>query len=422
MSELWNNLSRRTFIGSGHLTCDNFSEEWKCDFCIAQLINGRIVIQVSGLKDSVFSRLHNLLDRIDTFTITGELEQGYKLKATEINLSWTMFSFNDKDYFEGYVTSPGFVEITHPRYADAFYSKIVYEVTNLSLGRQHDVEATIEGAKIRVHRIPKSNDVLRYARGLKTSRILSAISVDLLERPSSDNSRELISDLCSLLTLAQRSCVHKVASHWQDPDGVTKRSLYQEPVFEYPPAPRPLIPAEALGSFLEDTFKNYNEKWNIWKLPWAIDYYVQSMSLRHVFAQSIGFFTALETLKDAFLKQPGREGLEYYVTRGQFKKKKISDKVLNILSETFEEFRNLLADTSDTSEEKAVERQTLKSKVGELNRRAYKLVLREMFSELGIIVDDNDLKLLVDLRNKIIHSGTPNYESDRWPNLTEAAN
>ena len=38
------------------------------------------------------------------------------------------------------------------------------------------------------------------------------------------------------------------------------------------------------------------------------------MSLRHIFAQSIGFFTALETLKAAFLKQPEREGLEYYVT------------------------------------------------------------------------------------------------------------
>jgi hypothetical protein len=373
MSEFWDDLCKITFAGKGNLTCSQFTENWECDFRVAQLLNARIVVQVHGLKPSAFTRLHNFLDRLDDVSITGTLNGGCELEATNIDLSWTTFSLNDGDYFEGYVISPGFVEITHPEYVEKLYPKITNEVTNLSLGRQHSIEANIEGAKITLGWLPKHNDFLRYARGLRSARILSVITMDFLEPLAFDESRNLNLNLCSLLTLAQRSYICRVASHWQDADGITKKSRYEEPVFDYPPSPRPLIPIEALGNFVEVTLENYNKEWNNWKLPWAIDYYVQAMSLRHLLAQSVGFFTALETLKCAFLKQPGRDKLEYYVT-----------------------------------------------KAGKLKRRAYKWVLKEMFRELNMRVDNDDLELLVALRNRIIHCGVPNYEED--PDMSKATN
>ncbi|TET24469.1 MAG: hypothetical protein E3J73_08210 [Candidatus Bathyarchaeum sp.] len=153
----------------------------------------------------------------------------------------------------------------------------------------------------------------------------------------------------------------------------------------------------------------------------AQEHYIQSMQIYSMWSQSLGFFTALETLKAAFLRKPERKNFEHYVSKGRFQKKKISAKVIHILCENFEEFRELLGNGQNEElddEQKAtkeLEKQTLKSKVGELNRRAYKLILRSMFEELQVTVEDNDLKQLVDLRNRIIHYGSPDYEKGISP-------
>ena len=71
-------------------------------------------------------------------------------------------------------------------------------------------------------------------------------------------------------------------------------------------------------------------------------------------------------------------------------------------------------------EQKAIrelERETLRSKVGDLNRCAYKLVLRSMYQELNVTVEDKELNQLVDLRNQIIHNGSPDYE--KWGSPSE---
>ena len=416
MNAFWHNLAKETFVGRGQLACN--AKKWDCRFWIAQLINGRIVVQVQGLNQSVFSDLFNYLDRITPCSIVGELEGGQPLEATNIDFNWNVGS-----HLEGFVLYPGFVEIKHVDYKEEFYPRIIYEVTNLSLGKQSNITATVENAKLKVCWLSKHNKILRYAQGLKSARVLSLIDVDFVQQSSQAEQQDLINGLCDLLTLAQRSYVSIVAEHWQAADGATKRSQYQEPVFDYPPAPRPLIPANALTNFIETTFSNYNKFWDSWNLPWIIDYYVQSISLQNDLAQSPGSFTALEALKAAFLKQKkiSNTKLEHYVDIKRFQQEEIVEKIMHILSDSFEEFRGLVANDSSEGHEKKPERQALIRRIENLNERPrprYRDALKAMFGDLKVFYDDDDLKHLVLFRDKIIHGSIPDYETDDAAHLT----
>jgi hypothetical protein len=89
--------------------------------------------------------------------------------------------------------------------------------------------------------------------------------------------------------------------------------------------------------------------------------------------------------------------------------------VLDILSQEFLEYAKLMEtdkDDQETRQNKKMEVQTIKSKVGELNRRAYKLLLKKMFNNINLEINDEELNSLVSLRNDIIHKGTPRDGND----------
>jgi hypothetical protein len=149
----------------------------------------------------------------------------------------------------------------------------------------------------------------------------------------------------------------------------------------------------------------------------AQDLYIQAMSIHSLWPQSVGFFTALETLKNAFLRKHGDE-LQYYLPLGkdfdkEFSKKEVARRVMEVLGDAFDVFNHLPED----------DRSALKLKIkNELNRRPYKLVLNRMFQELGMVVDEDDLKWLVRLRDQIIHTGSPQYDGkEPWADKSSEA-
>lgn len=140
------------------------------------------------------------------------------------------------------------------------------------------------------------------------------------------------------------------------------------------------------------------------------------MSLRFAWSRAVEFFTALETLKNAFLQQPGRAKLARLVPKGGFRKEDIVNQVIEFLDDKLEIFKDL----PDEDDRQALE-ESLKNRVGSLNQRAYKLILRDMFRELEVPFDDYELKWFVELRNQIIHRGSPDYRKGPWKNDLEAA-
>jgi len=412
MGEVWDALSRKTFIGSGRLICRH-DDEWRCDTWLAQLFNGCVVVQVFNVEKTP-ANVNRWLDKCEPFSLLGTLNNGRSLTVKNIHFSWSLWRFRQgiRNVFQSFVHHPGFVEIANPGGIEESFQSTTCEVTNLFLGgKVEPIEASVEQTKIRLNWLPHHNNNRQRMEALKTAGILSSITIDPLEQMLEDQLDALVRDLCELLTFAQRTPVHCVAQHWKDISGTIVRSRYQEPVFYYPTMFRPLIPAESLAAFLQGTLENYKKHWKTWDLGEAIEHYVQAMSLRSSWSQAIGFFTALETLKNAFLQQPGRAELGYHVPKGEFREKHIVSQVIELLGKNFGGFKDLPDD----------EKESLNGKIGGLNRRAYKLVLGEMFRELRVTVDDNELKRLVDLRNQIIHRGSPDYRKSPWKEPSEAA-
>lgn len=108
---------------------------------------------------------------------------------------------------------------------------------------------------------------------------------------------------------------------------------------------------------------------------------------------------------------------------GEFKKEKVHRDIIGFLQGKFTEFDDIFTDNpgdDDTRKrQKETERSVIKSRIGEINRRGYRLILEGMFHFLSVDVDNDDLTSLVKFRNQIIHNGIPDYKDD--PDMRQAA-
>lgn len=406
-SQFWDSLSRAVFAGSGHLTWRH-GNEWPCDFWLAQLFNGRIVVQVSNVQGRP-GDVGKWLEQREPLDLFGTLDDGRNLVARGIHWTWI---FHSKETLEGAVHRPNCVEITDPDSIGVPVRQVICEVTNLLLnGRIEPIELD-DGVQIRLGRSSDHNDNRRRIECLKTAGVLGVVSIQLPRQTTADRVDDLVGALDDILSLAQRSSVHCVAQHWKNAEdkGMIVRSKYQEPVFYYPAILRPLVPADSLASFVQDTFETYLTQWKAWDLGHAIDHYIQAMALRSTWSQAVGFFTALETLKNAFVHPSTRAQPKYHVPKGEFKEKDIVSQIVALLESNFAVFKGLPEHEKDL----------LRGKIGGLNRRAYKPVLRKLFKALSLTVEDDELNRLVEFRNQIIHRGSPDYTGSLWKDPAEA--
>jgi hypothetical protein len=410
MSARWEPLSTFTLKATGVLVWGT-ERESSCPVEVTQLYNGRILIRAT-----VGGKANQLGDwsmRCQAFSILGTVDDGRALSAT--NVHWTNRTLLAPDYaqseLEGFVGRPGCLEIgdldRRPRLARA----VTCDLTNALLDRQvGPVELGGLATTATLTPSPNHRWVRRRMEALGTSGVLSRIRLEVAAPRPVEELDDTAHAICGLLNLAHRSSVAIVGEHWDNPEGSAEFSRYSEPPFLYPPLFRPLIPTDALGHFMASTLVPYQRQWRKWDLAHAVDHYVQAHAVRSAWAQSVGFFTSLETLKQAFLAQANNRSLERYLPAQELKKRKIVSRIVDCLERE-------LRGSVDLSK---ADKESLRGKVGDLNRRAYRLVLEKMFEQLGVVVEEADLRQLKSLRNQIIHRGSPDYSEGPWRDGSEA--
>lgn len=408
---LWEKVARAALHGRGRLTC-KAGDACECEIELVQLFTGRLVVRVIPLN---LEDLHpRIFKRCEYFDLVGSLDDNSRLSVTNIRFTRRMLLKEDiwtgRWSHEGYIHLPGSIRFFRPDETSTTCDKVICELTNLSLGREvGPIEANVSHFHMRFARCA-DNEHLPLIEALKTSGVMSHVEVMEIGRESEKRLDQFVLRLCDLLTLASRSPVSCVAQYWQNKDGTVVKGLLREPPFDYPTRVGSLIEAAYLSVFIEDTYANYLRSWKKWDLANAIDHYVQAMSLNSAWSQAVGFFTALETVKSAFLSQNENRSRGFYVSRSQFAKSDVPGKVVRLLGRHFPIFKHLPDGENDA----------LLGSARSLNRRAYKVVLKEMFRELAIEYNDDELNELVGLRNQIIHGGSPTYTVSRWRNSSEA--
>lgn len=425
MNSSWEEFSRVEFEYVGALTCQKLKKTVTCTVKFSQLLNGKLAYEIftDGGHNLLF---HRLSGRCEQFGFVGEVDnKGSQIRVENLRPTTKYYSSSRGDSLSGFIQYPESVEILTANIEHPVKS-VVIEVTNLPLYRKFKLDIDLPVGKMEIRHVPDESLIRRFASAINCAAILSEISIHFANDISVSESMQLIHELCGLLSLAQRSHVWAVKIEWFGQGKDLIKSVYQEPVFDLRCASQPLIVEEDLEEFLNIAVKKQHKLYDEWRLGEVQDFYIQAMSLNSAWSQAVGFFTALETIKDVYSNMPENKHLDRYVSRKSFANKEIADKVLKILKDNFREFDELLDESrlSTMSEAEKQERdiqiQTLKSKVGELNRPAYKTVLKKMFYTLGVTVDNKVLDQLVNLRNQIIHTGSPNYEKGPWNNPAQA--
>jgi hypothetical protein len=208
--------------------------------------------------------------------------------------------------------------------------------------------------------------------------------------------------IAQLLSVAQRQHVLLVAQHRHDSQDRWLESKFDEPVFTRRGWPRALIPDESVAEFLTVGYPHLVNKYQRLELANVIDHYLQALTSRSVWPSSLGIFTAMETLRAAFFRQSTDvedEKFEFWVVPNDTFKREtgLLNELIGLLGSHFPRFGKLSAS----------ERQSLQAQLRNLNRRSYKTQLRRMLDQLGVDYDKKELQPLIDVRNRMIHYGTP---------------
>lgn len=395
LPESLKSIVRSSFVGTGDLLWARDSRSTPASIVLEQYINGRIACDLLVQEEA---KPHHVPNHA-TLSFSGKLENGDQVVIKGMRTENRIIKMQSGDEkLQGYVLAPGYVEIVHGDVATGPFQTATCELINLPLLGHGPVEVVLPEATVKLSEVDDYMFIKRVMSALKSTGILCKMEINFKTPATESEIDDLISLLCGLLSLSQRTHVWCVSKKLQGSNG--EKWLYQEPIFPYFRPSRPLIPVGHLGEFITHSLGNYKKEYKKWNLGLAQDYYLQSMVLLSTWPQALGFFTALETLKQAYIQQNG-SSIERYVSEGKFKKHDISDKVLSLLYAEFPEFAHL----RDSKE--VAEIDTIKSKVGELNRRAYKTILKKMFAQIDLQIAEDELARLVKFRNDIIHRGMP---------------
>jgi hypothetical protein len=218
-------------------------------------------------------------------------------------------------------------------------------------------------------------------------------------------------------SVAYRGYAFLIAQHKYRVDGQWLGSQFNEPIFTSRGWLQALIPTDSLANFLATAYPIFTAQDQSLELGNMIDHYLQALTLHSAWPLSVGIFTAMETLKAAFLRQPENSEFEYWVVPPEeFENNhEMFNEIIDILCKHFPRFCNL-----DKNE-----RQSLTAQLqGGLKRRSYRTQLKRMFNQFGVAYNSNELQSFIEIRNRIIHEGTPaesNLSSDDYTDQTSKA-
>jgi hypothetical protein len=386
----------QSWKGSGQLRWRNNS--WDGDFVLVRLLNGRLrfVFKLQdGCDSDQFGKLHNL-----EFSGVGEDESEILVKGIHFIRGFTdHFSY---DINVGYAYSA----TRHiKKDTDTGTISIRCDLTNYSLNQRiGDVQFKLGGFDIHVKRLDwgkKSSGIQEHASAYQHASLSTCLEIKNIPLSEAEEAIDCLQDISALFSIACRGHVFIAARHiWNQETGKLD-SFFEEPPFSDRMWGRPLIPSSAIEDFILAAYPTDKDRVRKLELAYATDHYLQALTLRSIWPQSVGIFTAMESLKVAFFNQNRNEENASYnywvVPPEEFEANKdMIKELVDILAKDFPRFATLTQS----------ERQSLESQIVGLNKRSYKTQLKRMLTLLRVKYEPSELQFFVNTRNRLIHEGT----------------
>jgi hypothetical protein len=281
------------------------------------------------------------------------------------------------------------------------------DITNFSLKNLPEgLDVGVKGFLINIRQYLGSqvrNEIRQHSSAYLCPTVSSCLLIENISRQAIEEPMEVLNNLTKLLSIACRGHCAIAARHIIDKRFGIISSTYKDPIFHIRGWSRPLIPNDAVEDFLVTTINESGLRIRRSDMPTILDHYFQALSRSSAWSLAIGVFTAMEALRSSFFAKNSSDLNDEYLYwvkdyEGFSRNDEMSKKIIKVLASFYPRFNAL-----DSSERMSLNAQISKG----LIRRSYKTQLRRMLELLDIDYRVDDLQLIIETRNRIIHSGSP---------------
>ncbi len=399
------------FRGVGQLALpDGLAVE--CAFDCAKLDDGRVMVECHLLAGAI----RQLIDKFPR-TLGAGLLEGHTAGDSDIRIKgaavihWRESEGEDEPGNVKVILSCDEIHVSARTDARRTPAQVTYGLTNLEFwgdeGSQlgtgmwvHGLRFQVASTEIVVRQVERYVEILQQAKSTRGVAVTAEASLDVhSDVVDLGYYDEMMHVVCALISLANGNGVSWIYRKRWDEDG--KLISMEMPGNVAPPwrFAGALIggstPRE-LKEFIAHSYEPYLEARDRFNLPVAIGYYLASKSEAEMYTKFLLACTAMETLVSNFAEK-GRQGdLRYIVPEEEFTEKR--GVLEGLLSEALLGVFPLLskAQVDDA-----------RVKVGEINRRSYRRVLRGMLGELGVDYNNKSDLQFIEVRHKVVHEGVP---------------
>ena len=263
-----------------------------------------------------------------------------------------------------------------------------------------DLRSESKSTKLSIRPVDLYDKIIKRIKTLKSIDVSCEVIADIPTDGNIALITEAVEDLCYILSVARGTKVQWVYRDQYDlTEKLISRTHSSRITKRY--CPLKIIDTIASGggetkSFIEQAYSTYVDKRESYRLNnGTIDAYLDAKAeADYLEMRGIKLAVAMEILRSVFLELPDAPMKGYIIEEEKFKK------LSPHLCAAIDEF--LKTEIIDRDSRKAM---CNDKKVLELNRRSFAYFLKKLCRHIDLRIGEDDIKLFVQCRNKLVHDG-----------------
>jgi hypothetical protein len=384
------------YQGEGSITLHD-QRKFPCTFEVGQLKKGNIFFHcdASELDAPAVTSLWNTRS-IDRFE--GTSKEGFHLTSTRNIISTNLSPLT-------FIAQDLYVEMSK----DAPSDSIRFGITNFVLSTSFSLRVEHESKLISIQFQPISRheDIIERMRNLKITDVTCEIIISLSEIENEDEANQIVDNLCYLLSVAKGTKIQWIYRALYNEAGACISKTHASRITKVYGVNLLMQNDRDVEAFLEITYSGYVANRERYKLDTGtIDAYLDAKAESDFLqVRGIKLAVTMEIIKEVFT------GLAEDPVQALINKPKI-----------FEKLKKKLFDAimfTFTAENIEIERDVVREKLPDLNRKAFRGILNDIFKRINLQIADEDMDYLIKCRNQLVHTGRFLCEKDKTPTQEE---
>ena len=396
------------YRGHGTLTFED-GNKFDCQFEAGQLTNGEVLLLCDFLPP-----LPTCLS-ISATKFEGTTSEGFRICATKAFTELSYLPDIPIDRSSGVWAAFYIREVTVQMAEDERRQFLHFGITNFDfIGTEPtrrsdnlfyrtlplDLQSDSRSTRLLIKPLDQYEKIMRRVQTLKSIDVPCEVIAEIPADGDVAVVTEVVDDLCYILSVARGTKIQWVYCDSYNAVGSLVSRKHCSRITK-PYCPLTIIHLVSSGgretkTFIEQTYKAYVAKRESYKLSkGTIDAYLDAKAeADYLEMRGIKLAVAMEILKAVFIELPDAPMKEYIIEDKKFKE------LSPYLCKAMDEF--LQAEKIDRDSRKAM---CNNKKVLELNRRSFAYFLKKLCRHIDLRIGEDDIKLFVQCRNKLVHDG-----------------